>query len=113
AQRHEREEGYYNKFISKPTVICVSCIQDGDEVRRQEDFAAVCCAVQNVQLAARADGIGMQWTTSAVTTDVSTYTLLGIDPSQERIIGFLYVGLPAQVPQTTRTPHEEVPRVIE
>ena len=42
----------YAKFMSKPTIVAVSCLQDGDEQRRREDYAAACCAMQNVQLAA-------------------------------------------------------------
>jgi nitroreductase len=41
----------YAKFMSKPTIIAVVCLQDGDEVKKREDYAAVCCAMQNVALA--------------------------------------------------------------
>jgi len=109
-EREQRRRALVAKFLSKPGVLCVSAIQEGDAQRRREDFAAVCCAIQNVQLAAWADGIGMQWTTSPVTTDHSTYELLGIDPARETIVGFLYYGYPAEVPTPKRRPIEDVVR---
>lgn len=87
----------YAKFQSKPTVVAVSCRQDGDETRNKEDYAAACCAMQNIALAAWADGIGMQWTTGPITLEEATYKLLDIDPATEYIIGFYYMGYPAEV----------------
>lgn len=97
-------------FLAKPTVVVVSCRQQGDALRRREDYAATLCAIQNIQLAAWADGIGMQWSTSPIIFDAQTYTLLGIDPSQEEIIGLLYVGYPAQVSQPRQKLLSEVLR---
>lgn len=112
-QLAERRAGFVRKFMSKPTVVCVSCLQEGDEVRRREDYAAVCCAVQNIQLQAWSKGLGMQWTTSPVTTDAAGYELLGVDPAAEYIAGFLYVGYPAEIPSPKRKPLAEVLRWTE
>ena len=98
------------KFLSKPTVVVVSCLQQGDETRRREDYAATCCAVQNIQLAAWAEGVGMQWSTNPLIHDPPAYTLLGIDPEQEAIIAFLYMGYPAEIPTPKRRPLAEVLR---
>ena len=103
------EEGYA-KFMSKPTIVAVSCLQEGDEQARREDYAAACCAMQNVQLAAWAEGIGMQWSTGPITFEQGTYGLLGIDPEREYIIGFFYTGYPAEVPKAKRKPLAEVLR---
>ena len=48
----------YDKFMSKPTIVAVSCVQEGDEQRRREDYAAVCCAAHNMALAGVAEGAG-------------------------------------------------------
>ena len=87
----------YAKFQSKPTVIAVSCRQDGDETRNKEDYAAACCAMQNIALAAWAEGVGMQWTTGPITFEEATYQLLDIDSKSESIIGFYYTGYPEAV----------------
>lgn len=100
----------YDKFMSKPTIIAVACVQDGDEVQNKEDYAAACCAVQNIQLAAWAEGVGMQWTTGPVTLEENTYKLLGIDFEKEYMVGFLYTGYPEEIPEPRRKPLAEVMR---
>ena len=100
------EQGF-KKFISKPTIVAVSCIQDGDEQRKREDYAATCCAMLNIQLAGWERGVGMQWSTGAITMEQNTYDLLGIDTNQEYIIGFYYMGYPAEVPSLERKPLSE------
>jgi nitroreductase len=103
------EKGF-EKFMSKPTVVAVSCIQEGDEQRQREDYAATCCAMYCIQLAAWEKGIGMQWSTGAITQEQGTYDLLGVDSDREYIIGFCYIGYPAQVPTPKRKPLSEVLR---
>ena len=102
----------YAKFMSKPTIVAVSCLQEGDEQQRREDYAAACCAMQNVQLAAWNEGIGMQWSTGPITMERATYDLLGVDPEQEYIIGFFYTGYPTETPTPKRKPLAEVLRWI-
>ena len=100
----------YDKFISKPTIVAVSCVQEGDEQRRREDYAAVCCAMQNVQLAAWELGVGMQWSTGPITMQKETYELLDVDPDREYIIGFFYMGYPSEIPFPRRKPLDDVMR---
>ena len=100
-------EAGFKKFTSKPTIVAVSCIQDGDEQRKREDYAAACCAMLNIQLAGWERGVGMQWSTGAITLEQNTYDLLGIDSDQEYIIGFYYMGYPAEVPTHERKPLSE------
>ena len=102
----------YEKFMSKPTIIAVSCLQEGDEQRRREDYAAACCAMQNVQLAAWDAGVGMQWSTGRITMEEQTYKLLQINSSEEYIIGFFYTGYPAEVSKPKRKPAVEFIRWV-
>ena len=90
--------------------MAVSCLQEGDEQRRREDYASACCAIYCIQLAGWEQGIGMQWSTGAITMEKGTYDLLGIDPDREYIIGFGYIGYPAEVPTPKRKPLNEVLR---
>lgn len=96
-----REDGV-RKFLGIPVVVAIASLQEGDEQRRKEDYAAVCCAVQNIQLAAWARGIGAKWSTAAVTRDPLAYELLDLDPARFEVIGFLYMGYPAETPQRPR-----------
>ena len=107
AGAEECGEKGFQKLMSKPTIVVVSCVQDGDEQRRREDYAATCCAMQNVQLAAWETGVGVQWSTGALTRKAETYQLLDIDAETEYIIGFFYMGYAEKVPRTRRRPLDE------
>ncbi len=100
----------YDKFMSKPTIVAVSCLQEGDEQRRREDYAAACCAMQNVQLAAWELGVGVQWSTGPITMQKETYELIGADQAREYIIGFFYMGYPREIPSPRRKPLGDVMR---
>ncbi len=93
------------KLATKPCIVGVSCLLSGDAFQRREDYAAVCCAIQNIQLAAWADGLGMQWSTGRTSQLVETYALLGINATVEELIGLLYFGYPASTP----APHARKP----
>lgn len=90
------------KFSAVPTIVAIASEQIGDAQRQVEDYAATCCAVQNIQLAAWSQGVGTKWSTSDVTRDALTYALLGLDSEVMRIVGFLYMGFPADIPSRRR-----------
>jgi nitroreductase len=96
-----RDDGI-RKFLGIPTLVAVSTIQDGDAQRRREDYAATCCAIQNIQLAAWAEGVGMKWSTGALIRDSLTFELLNLEPAREMIVGLLYTGYPAEIPTLGR-----------
>jgi nitroreductase len=80
------------KILSPAELVVVSQVKNEDPDVAHEDYAAVACAVQNAMLAFWSEGIGSKWSTGGVSTDPRTYQRLGIDPSQEDIVGFLWVG---------------------
>lgn len=96
-----REESV-RKFLAIPTIVAVATAQVGDPQRRREDFAATCAAIQNIQLAAWAEGIGVKWSTAAVIHDPQAYETLDIDPAGFEIIALLYVGYPVEIPVRDR-----------
>ena len=97
----------YNKLMSKPAVICVVCHKDNDPFRAREDYAAACCAIHNITLAAWERGIGIQWSTSKLTEHPEALALLEVDPTREEIVGILYTGYPAEIPKQKRIPAAE------
>lgn len=86
------------KLSTKPAIVAVTYLASSDAFQRREDYAAVCCAIQNIQLAAWADGLGMQWSTGRTSQLPETLMLLGIDTATEEMAGLLYFGYPASVP---------------
>ena len=57
----------------------------------REDYAAVCCAVQNLCLSLHADGIGTKWTTGAVNFDDRFDKAVGL-PQSEYVVGTIWFG---------------------
>ena len=101
------------KLLSKPCIVAVTCQLSVDLHQRHEDYAAVCRAIQNIQLAAWADGLGMQWSSGRVSTAAETYALLGINPTEQDMVGLLYFGYPAIVPEPApRKPLSQVMRLL-
>ena len=100
------------KLMHPAALIVVSVTRCDDPFRAREDYAAACCAVQNLLLAATAEGLGSKWSSGGLTTHPETYAALAIDPAVEDIIGFIWVGLPAKVPTIARPPLESMVRAL-
>jgi nitroreductase len=87
-----------------PGWIAVTCIRSDDAFRHEEDYAACCCFVQNLMLALWSSGIGTKWSTGDVTREPDFFQILDIDPSKERVVGLIWYGYPAVVPEQNRKP---------
>lgn len=74
----------------------------------REDYAATCCAVQNLMLYLWQKGIGTKWTTGDITRERSFYDLLGIDPDSESVVGFFWYGRAKVVPTQSRKSVDEI-----
>jgi nitroreductase len=90
------------KVMSSPVLLAVMCRLAGNAAQQAEDLAAVCAAVQNVQLAAWDEGIGTHWNTGRVTRLPETSALLELSERGEQLVGFLYLGYPAQIPEAPK-----------
>ncbi|BBP44662.1 putative NAD(P)H nitroreductase YfhC [Thiosulfatimonas sediminis] len=80
------------KFNEFPRIILVGQIIAQDEIVRKEDYAACACAIQNLQLMAWQEGIGVQWSTGPILQAQQTYQAIGQLPEQVELIGALYMG---------------------
>ena len=87
-----------------PGWVLLSCLQEGDEIRRREDFAACCCAAQLFMLRLWEQGIGVKWTTGDVTRHEDFFRIMDMDPQAESVVGLFWYGYPAEVPAGTRRP---------
>ncbi len=104
----------FPKAPTKPAIVAVSCLRSADATQEREDYAAVACAIQNIQLAAWAEGLGMQWSSGRAATGPDNYAVLGIDAERETLVGLLLFGFPERVPQAqTRRPLAEVLRRLD
>ena len=67
----------------------------------EENYGAVCCAIQNMQLTATAIGLGVGWSTGKISKIYNLNNILGVDPSL-KIVGVLSIGYPSSVAKKTR-----------
>ena len=98
AERARLHAAASEKILSKPTLVAISQQRSTDPTQQREDYGAIACALQNVQLTAWSEGLGMQWSSGKIITLPSTYDVLSIDSSREEIVGLLFFGYPAKVP---------------
>lgn len=80
-----------------PGMIVVAMVQDENPEIREEDYASVMMAVQNLSLAAAEMGLGSHIKTGAVMEDPNARAAAGVAEG-ERIVAVVNVGEPAEIP---------------
>lgn len=90
-----------------PGWLVVTSARAVDPVREQENYAACCCAVQNLALYLWEHGVGLKWSTGDVTRSEKFMQLLGADAESERVVGLFWYGYPQVVPKMSRRPATE------
>lgn len=80
-----------------PAMLAVSMTLDPNPEIREEDYAAVMMAVENLLLAAHAAGLGAHLRTGAVMDDPRARAAVGV-PEGERIVALIQLGQPATTP---------------
>ena len=95
-------ESKRRKWAEVPGWLVVTCDLADDPLRREEDYAACCCLIQNLSLALWSAGIGTKWTTGDVIRQPEFLELLGLDAAKQRAVGLIWYGYPAVTPEQTR-----------
>jgi nitroreductase len=90
-------EARYQRLKGIPNSLVLTCRRSDDELLQQEDYAACCCAAQNLMLYLWQQGLGVKWTSGAITRDFGFYELVGADRSSEFIVGHFWFGTPKVV----------------
>ena len=96
------------RWLSMPSMLVVTCNKCGDPFREKEDYAATCCAVQNMMLFLWSKGIGTKWSTSKSIFTPGFYDIMGIDSGEEEVVGLFWCGYPDEVPATKRKSTSEI-----
>jgi nitroreductase len=103
--RRKRLAGIPGHFV-------VTSARHADANIDRENYAACCCAVQNLMLYLWQRRIGVKWTTGAITRQPRFYETLGIDAAAEVIVGYFWYGRAAAIaPQQRRAVGEIVVRL--
>jgi nitroreductase len=95
------------RWSAIPGWLVVTCDRSEDAIRAREDYAACCCTIHNLQLYLWSEGIGVKWTTGAVTRSPAFYDLIWVDPEAETLVGLLWYGYAREVPMTARKEVDE------
>lgn len=94
--------------LSMPGWLLVTCRKSDDELTEREDYAAVCCAVQNMALYLSEADVACKWTTGLVTRDPRFFQLMDIDMDKEFVVGLFWYGFPKTLPTQSRKDVAEI-----
>ena len=90
----------YREHLDTPAFIMVMCAMSEDAIRREEDYGAVMMAIENLLVAAAADGIGTFLRTGGIMEHPDVKALAGV-PEGYRIVGIVSLGYVATLPEPT------------
>lgn len=115
AAEYEREikgeraaEARRARLAAIPAYFVVTSRRSEDSLVERENYAACCCAVENLMLYLWQCGIGVKWSTGAMTRQQGFYDIVGIDADSEALVGMFWYGRPKVVPTQKRLPVEEI-----
>ena len=87
-----------DKMLNPSHLLIVTQVCTDNQVQKLEDYAACACAIQNLSLSLVADDVGCKWSTGKIITHPTTYQIGEINPREEEIIGFIWIGYGKEPP---------------
>ena len=100
---HRRAAAAREKVLDPPALIYVYSLPGHNEEVTRENYASVCCAVQNMSLAAVAEGLTVTWETGRITRHPKLRKVLGAN-GDWLMAGALSIGVPDETLNPPRTP---------
>jgi nitroreductase len=97
ARAHDKAQ----EIANVPALVVAYSVPGRRDEETRENYAAVACALQNMQLAAFEEGLVGGWSTGGFARDPALKALLGAEPEWE-LVGALYLGYPAPGSTPTR-----------
>ena len=90
-----------------PSLVFVYSLVDDREEMTEENYGAVCCAIQNMQLVATSMGLSVGWSTGKVAKLQNIDTVFGIT-EKLKMVGVLTIGEAEDSVDKIRTSYEEL-----
>ena len=104
---HDNANGSRQRVLDAPALIYVYSVPGDREDLTQENYAAACCAVQNLLLAAVAEGLAGDWSTGNTTRHPRLAETLGAE-ADWTMVGALFIGQPSRPSASVRAAAAEV-----
>ena len=104
---HDNADGSRQRVLDAPALIYVYSVPGDREDITQENYAAACCAVQNLLLAAVAEGLAGDWSTGNTTRHPRLAETLGAE-ADWTMVGALFIGQPSRPSASVRAAPAEV-----
>jgi nitroreductase len=103
-QKKGKEFGEFKANAARaiPGWLVVTCKTSDDEILQREDYAACCCAIQNLMLYLSEAGVASKWTTGAITRDARFHKMLGTRPGEVLVVALIWYGYPKILPAQAR-----------
>lgn len=98
----QRAELARQKVLSPPVALYLFAVPGPDYETTLENYAAVCCAAQNLCLAALAEGLGVGWSTGAAARSPGLAVALGGE-ADWLTVGLLSIGFADKTANSPRT----------
>ena len=106
-QKRRSADASRDRVLNAPAMVYVYSLDGDDDEVTRENYATSCCAVQNIALAAVAEGLYLDWSTGGLTKLPDLAQTLGADEGWT-MVGVVFIGKSEAVPNTQRMPHSEV-----
>ena len=106
-QKRRKADADKDRVLDAPAMVYVYSIPGLIAEITRENYAASCIAVQNMALAAVAEGLQLGWSTGGLTRIPGLAGILGADDAWA-MVGVVFLGKAVEHPTTQRTPHSEV-----
>jgi nitroreductase len=89
----QRAEAKRQEVLDTPAIVLVYATPGKDEETTHENYAAVCCAVQNLMLAGQEEGLASGWSSGGLAKHPRLRELIGAEPDWQ-FAALLYIGHP-------------------
>lgn len=106
-QKERAADASRDRILNAPAMIYVYSLDGFNEEVTQENYATSCCAVQNMALAAVAEGLSIDWSTGGLSKLPNLAQTIGADEDWT-MVGVIFMGKANAVPNTQRRPHSEM-----
>jgi len=94
-----------SRLLFSGECIAVGILKSEDPIRRQEDYATLAAALQNMALYLWSEGYGSKWSTGSLVQTPTLQNIVSANTSENvEVCGLFWIGIPEEVPEVARRP---------